>query len=108
MYRLDRVQINLYPARGSARKAPAAETQPGHAMQRDGFGPDEITVILNLGAAIPQRWDDSDGTEHTIKLERGDAVVFNHRTDQRWKHGIPYGATQGEFRASIVMTLSPH
>ena len=37
-----------------------------------------------------------------------DMVVINRRTDQRWKHGIPYGAAEGQFRASIVMTLSPH
>lgn len=107
-YKLLRVQINLYPARGSARKAPAALTQPGHAMHRDGLGSDELTVILNLGPAISQRWEDQNGTEHPIYLERGDAVVFNRRTDQQWLHGCAEIPPRGAFRARGVLRRPQH
>ena len=96
-YELTRMQLNLY--------APEEDPHAGHAPHHDGLQDDELTLILNVGASITQDWQCADGRTEQVNLRDGDVVCFGRSTDQRWQHGIKYGAARGKFRASIALTL---
>ena len=96
-HQLVRMQVNCYPVE--------EDPHAGHRLHSDGLQTNELTLIVNMCASIIQTWKHPNGTRTQMHLDRGDAVCFGRLTDQRWEHGIEYGAAHGEFRVSIVLTL---